>query len=119
MTATAVKPATTVAPERMLQPIVKKNGFIYKLVKRSEKVAIYSQHYKESGGVAGGPANFGGVKSFIEPNEVFPGNEAFGKTAFCVTNMERAEVRFNELEGMLVDETEPIEETTEEETIEE
>jgi hypothetical protein len=125
--------AVTVASERQLQPIVKKNGFIYKLVKRSKKVAIYSQHFKEKGGVAGdrisfeifqiriggGPANFDGVKSFIEPKEVFPGNEAFGKTAYCLPTLERAEACFIELEARVLDESEPIEaETEDEETIE-
>ena len=121
---TTIKPTSTISPERQLQDTVKKNGFIYKLVKRGNHTAIYAQHTKEKNGEAGKIVGYevfmiktgGGAIMFgtmVEPYEIFPGNSAFGNTAFAVISMERAEVRFAAIEAGEVEETVEVEEEEE------
>ena len=94
---------------KMLDTEIKKNGFMYRLVKRGEKTLIYSQHPIEDGVVNDKPCAFEVFSSKISPPkiafkkpyeayEMFPGNGVFGIWAFACGDMERAEVRFKELE---------------------
>ena len=81
---------------------LKKNGFDYKQVKRTEKAAMYAQYMtggtllisyevfliqeqKESDTVMWGKA------IHYDNKELFPSDEAFGKTAWSFQGLERAE----------------------------
>jgi hypothetical protein len=84
---------------------IKKNGFDYKQVKRTDKAAIYAQYMtggtlligyevfqifeqKESDTIiAGNPIHY-------ENKELFPSDEAFGKFAWSFQSLQRAETFF-------------------------
>ena len=98
---------------KMLEPEIKKNGFIYKLFKRGEKTLIYAQHDKrdaeDGGGISETPIAYEVFLSKISPPkiafkkpydayEMFPGNGVFGIWAWTCSTIERAEERFTNLE---------------------
>jgi hypothetical protein len=95
-----------------------KNGYLYKLVKRTKKAAMYEQIIeKECNGDVGRTVGFevfqiivGKAYSLIQKNgkkkgevyhyppmEKFPGNEDFGKTAWAYTVLETAKEKFKEI----------------------
>jgi len=86
-------------------PIEKsKNGCYYQLLKRSEKVAIYEQRYAHFGMIIGyevfiirirQAAEFHGIQ--FEASESFPGDEAFGSTAWTFSTETIAEKKYQEL----------------------
>lgn len=107
---------------KMLEPEIKKNGFIYKLVKRGEKTLIYGQYNKmdaeDGGGISETPIAYEVFLSKIsapkiafkkpyDAYEMFPGNGVFGIWAWTFTTLggseqakalEKAEKCFNGLE---------------------
>jgi len=98
---------------KMLEPEIKKNGFIYKLFKRGEKALIYAQYDKrdaeDGGGISETPIAYEVFLSKISPPkiafkkpyeayEMFPGNGVFGIWAWSCMTAEKVEVRFANLE---------------------
>ena len=87
--------------ESILPAELRKNSYDYKLLKREGDIAIYTQSHK--GEVIGyevfkvlwkkGATINGQV---IKPGEKFPSDNDFGKTAWACSNLERAELRFQE-----------------------
>jgi hypothetical protein len=84
---------------------IRKNGYIYNLEKRGEKAMIYKQTCAEEGYVVGyevfkrkidKPKIVFGIE--LGEREIFPGNEDFGKWAWAVRTLERAEERFQNIE---------------------
>lgn len=95
---------------------IKKNGFIYKLVKRTDQAAMYSVNMNDQDGVRGQPKQLvvTGYEVFlikvqkettvhinkkygpsvVPTKEKFPGNEDFGKWAWSFLNKEQAEKHF-------------------------
>jgi len=99
---------------KMLEPEIKKNGFMYKLVKRGEKTLMYAQHILEGGEVNPNPCAWEvfvskistpkiAFKKQYEAYEMFPGNGVFGSWAWSCQNTERAEERFQNLEKGIVE----------------
>lgn len=90
---------------RVLESTIRKNGFEYNLVERSEHTAIYSQHngddiiayevFKVK--IAKEALVFGRV---IEPHEKFPSDLSFGVSAWSYRHIEDALVKFNSLEEL-------------------
>lgn len=92
-----------------------KNGYTYKLVKRTDKVAMYSMTNEKfpedtSTGYEVFLIAVGKAYSLVQKNgkgkgkvynypaaEKFPGNEDFGKTAWTYTNLETATKMFDGL----------------------
>lgn len=90
---------------KLLPLEIKKNGFMYKQIKRTENAAFYSQNIendeipvayevfqirqqKES------VSNMGGVEIVFKAKELFPSDEQFGLTAWSFLDKTRAEARF-------------------------
>lgn len=105
----------------MLEPEIKKNGFIYKLVKRGEKALIYAQCGKPDPKDPDSEKPWAyevflskistpkiAFKKQYEAYEMFPGNSVFGLWAWACGDMERAEARFMLLEKG-IEETEETE----------
>jgi hypothetical protein len=84
---------------------IKKNGFIYKQINRTENAAMYSQNIendeipvayevfqirqqKES------VSKMGGVDIVFKAKELFPSDEQFGLTAWSFIDKRKAEARF-------------------------
>lgn len=95
----------------MLEPEIKKNGFIYKFVKRGEKALIYAQCGKPDPRDPESEKPWAyevflskistpkiAFKKQYEAYEMFPGNSVFGLWAWACGDMERAEARFALLE---------------------
>lgn len=89
----------------LLAKEIRKNGFIYYIEKRGEKAMIYKQVCAEEGDVMGWevfkrkidkPKVVFGIE--LGEREIFPGNEDFGKWAWSVRTLERAEERFRNIE---------------------
>lgn len=80
-----------------------KNGFIYTLVKREDKVAMYQQHNKAGELVAFEVFSITTHNGYeiagkiIPPAELFPSNEMFGVTAWSFRDREGALIKFKEL----------------------
>lgn len=111
----------------MLEPEIKKNGFIYKLVKRGEKALIYAQCGKPDPKDPESEKPWAyevflskistpkiAFKKQYEAYEMFPGNSVFGLWAWACGNMERAEARFALLEKG-IEEVESEEDSNDEE----
>jgi len=84
---------------------IKKNTFIYRLVKRGERAMMYEQFCTDAERVIAWevfkrkidpPKEVFGVK--LGEREIFPGNEDFGKWAWAPSSQEKAEFIFNQLE---------------------
>jgi hypothetical protein len=95
---------------KRLEQYIKKNGFLYKQIKREGNLYIYAQGYgseKEFDPIAyevffareqkEGDATIGGVDIHYENKELFPGDEDFGKMAWSFRKIEWAEKRFSAL----------------------
>lgn len=98
---------------------LRKNGFVYKLVQRTDKHAIYEQFYtaEESAEhwevfkIRVRPARADAERlckrhskpfnpdNYPEYKESFPGDEDFGSTAWCYMKLEKAQRKFMELEN--------------------
>ena len=93
---------------KILEKTIKKNGFLYKQVERTDKAAIYAQH---DGG--GPPVAFEvfkirkyptrviefkgrGPRTF-EAHEGFPGNEEFGTKAWTYKELGEAQKKHKEI----------------------
>ncbi len=116
---------------KMLDAEIKKNGFLYKFVKRGKKSLIYSQHSKreEGEGFEDEPCCYEVFLSRIsapkiafkkpyDAYEMFPGNSVFGIWAWAPSTLERAEARFMFLETGEILEAETSETEDEDETSE-
>ncbi len=102
-----MKDIFTFADMMTLESKIRKNGFVYELVERNDRVAIYAQYIedeiiayevfiirnrKES-------VRKVGDKTFTySGGEKFPCNEDFGYTAYTCRTLERARSRFAELD---------------------
>ena len=88
-----------------LETTIRKNGFVYNQIARTETAAIYEQ--KQDGEIISYEVFKIQTtkKDYTFPNgtivkagtERFPSNEDFGKTAWSIRNFKRAEKRFLEL----------------------
>jgi hypothetical protein len=89
----------------LLPDEIKRNTFIYRLVKRGEKAMMYEQFCLDAQKVIAWEV----FKRKIDPpkevfgaqlgeREIFPGNEDFGKWAWSPFDLERAEYIFSQLE---------------------
>jgi hypothetical protein len=99
----------------LLAQEIRKNGYIYSLEKRGEKAMIYKQVCAEEGITVGyevfkrkidKPKVVFGIE--LGEREIFPGNEDFGKWAWAVRSLERAEERFHNIESGIEEQTEEI-----------
>ncbi len=81
-----------------------KNGCLYNLVERKDKVALYEQRYCFLGKIIGyevfvvkirQAAAFQGIQ--FDTTEVFPGDEQFGVTAWAFNSKQWAVRKFAEL----------------------
>jgi hypothetical protein len=81
-----------------------RNGVFYDQIQRTDSVAIYSLRYEQGGRIIGfdvfrirlmGGSVFNGKS--MPPYEKFPGNSAFGKSAWSFTTKEAALRRFSDL----------------------
>lgn len=89
-----------------LNTTIRKNGFVYEMIKRNNYFAIYAQ-YIEDEIIAyevfrvkiqkPRVGKFAGVEIQFVEKELFPNNEDFGYTAFTCRNLEKAEKRFGEM----------------------
>jgi hypothetical protein len=97
-----------------LPKIKHKNGFVYELVKRSNKTAMYSQRdlkgvdlsisyevfiIKTSKSCTLVDKNNPEKIYDYPPSEKFPGNEDFGKFAWAYMTKEKAEEAFDKIEN--------------------
>ena len=89
----------------LLPDEIKRNTFIYRLVKRGEKAMMYEQFCLDAQKVIAWevfkrkidpPKEVFGVQ--LGEREIFPGNEDFGKWAWAPSEFERAEFIFSQLE---------------------
>jgi hypothetical protein len=89
----------------LLPDEIKRNTFIYRLVKRGEKAMMYEQFCLDAQKVIAWevfkrkidpPKEVFGVQ--LGERELFPGNEDFGKWAWAPFDLERAEYIFSQLE---------------------
>ena len=88
---------------KKLQEKVKKNGFEYRLVKRTDEKAIYSQHTPLGDLIAyevfktrlskPHPKSVEDLKNF-DLVEIFPSDEEFGTRAWTYSNLGQAEKAF-------------------------
>ncbi|MEI6174280.1 MAG: hypothetical protein WCR01_11055 [Bacteroidota bacterium] len=85
-----------------LPDIIRKNGFTYTQVCRDEKKAIYRQdvppdltYFEVFKIKIGKERTFKGKT--LPHREMFPGNEAFGDTAWSCKTLETAMERYNQL----------------------
>jgi hypothetical protein len=89
-----------------LSDVIRKNSYSYVLYRRGKRSCVYEQKLTELRSVYEVfviqisrnrilPDGSIGIAK-----EIFPHNEAFGKTAWSCTALERALIRFNELEGI-------------------
>ena len=82
---------------------LRKNGFDYTQVLRNDKYAVYRQYvtpeieYFEVFIIKTHPERFFKGR-IIQASESFPGNEAFGKTAWTFQNLAKAMSKYNSLQ---------------------
>ena len=90
---------------------IKKNGFIYRLLKRGEKAMLYEQYCIDAEKVVAWevfkrkidqPKEIFGIQ--LGEREIFPGNEDFGKWAWAPSNYERALEIYDRIENSLPEE---------------
>ena len=95
----------------LLPDEIKKNTFIYRLLKRGEKAMLYEQFCSDSEKVIAWevfkrkidqPKEVFGVQ--LGEREIFPGNEDFGKWAWAPSNYERALEIYDRIENSLPEE---------------
>ncbi len=89
----------------------KKNGFIYRLIKRTLNTAMYSQESDNVSAIIGYEVfkvrqrilNIPGAKN--QKIEHFPSNSDFGKTAWAYSTFEMAEKKYLKLERRIKNES--------------
>lgn len=92
----------------LLPEKIKRKGFTYELEKRGTKAFIYRQIDDEDGSLVA----YEVFKMKVDPpkvvfgiplneREVFPANEDFGKWAWSCRSLEKAEIRFLDLENSI------------------
>lgn len=95
----------------LLPDEIKKNTFIYRLLKRGKKAMLYEQFCSDSEKVIAWevfkrkidqPKEVFGVQ--LGEREIFPGNEDFGKWAWAPSNYERALEIYDRIENSLPEE---------------
>jgi hypothetical protein len=102
---------------KKLDNIITKNNLVYKLYKRTDTVAMYSVHLKSYSKDEDVEMPVTGYEVFkikkhtkplithwgvVDPGEMFPGNHAFGFTAWSYASRDKAIQRFNELNNNIV-----------------
>lgn len=94
----------------LLPEEIKKNGFIYRLLKRGEKAMLYEQYCIDAEKVVcwevfkrkiDQPKVIFGIE--LGEREIFPGNEDFGKWAWAPSDYERALNIFENIENTISD----------------
>ena len=85
-----------------LDKVIRKNGFTYHLIDRSDRFAIYEQ--SDKGKVFGYEVFKIKIQRervfdgrFFPRKEKFPANEDFGKTAWSISDIERAFSKYHQL----------------------
>lgn len=87
---------------------IKKNGFIYRLLKRGERAMLYEQYCIDAEKVGSWevfkrkidqPKEIFGIQ--LGEREIFPGNEDFGKWAWAPSLYERALEIYDRVENSL------------------
>jgi hypothetical protein len=96
---------------KQLPTELKKNSFYYTLAKRGNKCLMYEQRIKPTDV---NPIAFEVFKikyhgaNVGKPEEAYPNNESFGKTAWCFSNQnssnDKALLKFEELENEITTE---------------
>lgn len=90
----------------LLSKEIRKNGFIYRFLKRGGRALIYEQYDPELDEVIAWevfklkvdkPKVVFGIQ--LNEREIFPGNEDFGKWAWAYCDLDRALSRFMALEN--------------------
>lgn len=98
---------------KLLAETYRKNSYGFKLVKREDDVAIYSQHEPTTDEIVAYEVfivrrhdglNFGGVKT--EPAEYGPSNEEWGSYGYTVWNLQAAAVKMQILKKKLISQKE-------------
>jgi hypothetical protein len=100
---------TEVMKPKELDFEIRKNGYLYRQLRRGDKAFIYEQIDEESARTVGHEVFkrkvqraqdvvLGGKEISYESKERFPGNNDFGSWAWAFRTLERAEEKFNELE---------------------
>lgn len=89
---------------KLLESQIKKNGFTYNIVERTQNKAIYSQN-KKSKILAyevfrikrrkASSTKFDGKFVYFEARESFPSNEDFGKTAWSYPSLAEAKKKYH------------------------
>jgi hypothetical protein len=86
-------------PEQYLR-----NGYLYKLVRRDEKKALYSQSYDnipvgyEVFKIRVQRARFSQIiGTYIPAHERFPGNSDFGRSAWAIIDLNDALIRYDNI----------------------
>lgn len=94
----------------LLPEEIKKNGFIYRLLKRGEKAMLYEQYCIDAEKVVcwevfkrkiDQPKVIFGIE--LGEREIFPGNEDFGKWAWAPSDYQRALDIFENIENTISD----------------
>ena len=92
----------------VLSSYLRKNGYEYNLITRSENNAIYSQSYENT--IVGyevfkifirGARYSDFLGKDLQPKERFPSNESFGYSAWVYNNLEDARRKYKDLELVL------------------
>lgn len=92
----------------LLPEEIKKNGFIYRLLKRGEKAMLYEQYCIDAEKVVcwevfkrkiDQPKVIFGIE--LGEREIFPGNEDFGKWAWAPSDYQRALNIFENIENAI------------------
>lgn len=87
---------------------IKKNGFIYRLLKRGERAMLYEQYCLDAEKIVAWevfkrkidqPKEIFGIQ--LGEREIFPGNEDFGKWAWAPSIYERAIELYEKIENTL------------------
>lgn len=87
---------------------IKKNGFIYRLLKRGDRAMLYEQYCLDAEKVVAWevfkrkidqPKEIFGIQ--LGEREIFPGNEDFGKWAWALSIYERAIELYEKIENTL------------------
>lgn len=89
---------------KILPETIRKNGYTYVLLRRTIKKALYAQYYRnvliafETFRIRVQQSRFSILLNASQPScERFPGNEDFGRTAWTITEYQKAVEKYNEL----------------------
>ncbi len=94
----------------LLPEEIRKNSFIFRFVKRGERAIMYEQYDPEFDSTIAWevfkrkidkPKIVFGIQ--LNEREIFPGNEDFGKWAWSIRNLEKANTIFNDIEENKLD----------------